>query len=207
MKKMLLVLILIATLTCSIGISNLAIAQMQSDTETYDCETCPMTVGADAQDHLKVFDGNGTRHWVECIGCALKLLKTCDTLHIETYCDWYGPNYTVTIDISEHGKVTTVTPDTALLLIGGGCTGNRVAYNQTAADSLLANGYSQYTMTMMQQTLPANTNTTSFPAKALTFTIADTAQPSSQPLMLALIAVVGIAVIAGSLIAFKKLKK
>ncbi len=193
-------MIIVITLLSSIGASF-------AQTETYPCETCPMTVGPDALAHLKVTDGNGTTHYVECIGCAMKLLRDYDTIHIQTYCDWYGPDFPITADISQHGAVTNVTPDTALILVGGGCTGNRVAYNQTAADNLLVNGYSQYTMTMMQQPLPANTNTTTFTAKALTF-----ASPIEEPegqnvIALALVAVVGIVVIAASVVAYKKMKK
>jgi hypothetical protein len=187
------------TLLGSIGI---ALAQ----NESYPCETCPMTVGPDALAHLKVTDGNGTTHYVECIGCALKLLKTYDTIHIETYCDWYGPDYPITIDISQHGAVTAVDPSTALTLIGGGCTGNRVAYNQTAADALLANGFSQYTMMMMQQPLPANTNTTTIPARASAFALTDTTETPQSPLVPILLVVVAVVVIGVSIVAYKKIK-
>ena len=204
-RAKLLTVIMIASM---ISILGLPAATLADQTETYDCETCPMLVGAEAQSHLKVYDGNGDRHWVECIGCALKLLKNYDTLHIETYCDWYGPNYPITIDISEHGKVVTVSPDTGLTLLGGGCTGNRVAYNQTAANNLLTNGYSQYTMSIMKQPLPANTNVTTFAQRALTFASDNSVDVEGQnPMFLVLIAVVGLVVIAGAAVAFKKIKK
>jgi hypothetical protein len=167
-----------------------------------------MEVGADAQEHFKVYDGNGTRHWVECIGCALKLLKTYDTLRIETYCDWYGPDYPITADISGHGSVSNINPETALLLAGGGCTGNRVAYNQTAADALLANGFSQHTMMMMQQPLPANTNVTTIAKRALTFVPTDTTTENPQsPLIPILLGVVAAAVVVVSIVAYKKIKR
>jgi hypothetical protein len=205
-RAKMLTVIMILSITTLMGIPALAIAQEQ--TETYECETCPMLVDAEAQDHFKVYDVNGDRHWVECIGCALKLLKTYDTLHIETYCDWYGPNYPIIIDISDQGAKTTVTPDTALTLMGGGCTGNRMAYNQTAADNLLSNGYSQYTMTMMKQSLPVNTNTTTVQQRALTFVASSTTEaPDQNPMLLVAIAVVGVAVILGGIVAFKKIKK
>lgn len=176
--------------------------------QTQTCETCPMEVGAAAQEHFKVFDGNGTRHWVECIGCALKLLKTYDAVRIETYCDWYGPDYPIVADISQNGAVATVNPSTALILLGGGCTANRVAWNQTAADALLANGYSEYTMKMMQQALPINTNVTTIPARALTFAASTTRDETGLPsyTIPVLIAVVGIVVIVGAVLGYKKLK-
>ena len=176
--------------------------QTQSD---ITCETCPMTVGTEAQEHLMVYDGSGTRHYVECIGCALKLLKTYDTLQIQTYCDWYGPQYTVTANISQQGAVATVSPTTALILSGGGCTGNRVAYNQTAAEALLVHGFSEYTMTMMKQSLPANTNTTRIAERAQTYAQSQgTAEPF--PLVPLLLAVIGVGVAAGSFVAYKRLR-
>ena len=179
----------------------------QSLAQTQTCETCPMQVGEDAQQHFAVYDGDGTRHWVECIGCALKLLKTYDTIRIETYCDWYGPDYPVVAEISQQGAVTTVNPSTAVILMGGGCTANRVAYNQTAADELLANGYSEYTMMMMQQALPANTNVTTIQKRALTFAATSEEAAPQSYLLPAVIAVVGIVVIAGAIVAYKKVKR
>ena len=175
--------------------------------QTQTCETCPMEVGADAQQHFAVYDGDGTKHWVECIGCSLKLLKTYDTIRIETYCDWYGPDYPVVAEISQQGAVTTVNPSTAVILMGGGCTANRVAYNQTAADELLANGYSAYTMMMMQQALPANTNVTTIQKRALTFAATSEEAAPQSYLLPAVIAVVGIVVIAGAIVAYKKVKR
>ena len=181
----------------------------QSMAQTQTCETCPMEVGAEAQEHFKVYDGNGTRHWVECIGCALKLLKTYDAIRIETYCDWYGPDYSIVADISQNGAVVTVNPSSALILMGGGCTANRVAWNQTAADALLANGYSEYTMKMMQQALPINTNVTTIPARALTFAASTTRDEAGLPSYTVpfLIAIAGIVVIVGAVIGYKKLKR
>ena len=88
----------------------------QAQVSDQDCETCPMVVNAEAQEHFQVTDGNGDKHYVECMGCALKLLKTYETLHIETFCDWYGPDYKIVIDISEKGAITTVNPSSALVL-------------------------------------------------------------------------------------------
>jgi hypothetical protein len=206
-KKWFLALFLVSILSI-LALSSGFFVQTRAEESTENCETCPMMVNAEAQDHLKVYDGEGTIHYVECIGCALKLLKTFDTLHIVTYCDWYGPEYTITIDISGSGANTIVDPPTATTLIGGGCTGNRVAYNETAAEALLANGFSHYTMAMMQQALPANTNVTSVSARALTFVGNQEETPAPQsPLIWVLLGVVAIAVVAGSIIAFKKLKK
>jgi hypothetical protein len=199
-KRVFLVLFAVAIAASLIG---------QSMAQTQTCETCPMQVGADAQDHFAVYDGDGTRHWVECIGCALKLLKTYDTVRIETYCDWYGPDYPVVAEISQNGAVTTVNPSSALILLGGGCTANRVAYNQTAADELLANGFSEYTMMMMQNALPANTNVTTIPAKAKTFASSTTQGETEQPsyIIPAVIGIVGGVVILVAVVAYRKGKQ
>jgi len=204
MKKGCAGLLLVAMLFLfGFGVNILALGQ-GNDTI---CESCPMTVGPEAKEHLKVTDADGGIHYVCCIGCALKTLKTYDSIHIETYCDWYGPDYPIIADISDHGNVTSVDPQTALLLMGGGCTGNRVACNQTAADALLANGFSEYTMLMMQQALPANTNVTTIPSRAMTFAVtsAEETEPPSY-LLVALIAAVGIILIFAAVVAYKRLK-
>ena len=206
-KKNLIVALLVLALAISTSMA-VSFAQMQPQGTEKDCETCPMKVGADAIQHLNVVDGNGTRHYVECIGCAMKLLKTCDTIHIETYCDWYGPNYPITADISQHGAATIVDPTSALLLVGGGCTGNRVAYNQTAADLLLANGFSGNTMMMMQQPLPANTNITTLDKKAQSFALADTTTETPQsPFVPILLGVVAVSIVVVAVVAYKKIKQ
>ena len=202
MKSKILPAIAVVTMITLLGSIGIAFAQ----NESYPCETCPMTVGPDALAHLKVTDGNGTTHYVECIGCALKLLKTYDTIHIETYCDWYGPDYPIIADISQHGAISNINPATALCLVGGGCTGNRVAYNQTAVDALLANGFSQYTMMMMQQPLPANTNITTIAKRALTFAPTDTTENPQSPLIPILLVVIAIVVVGVSIVAYKKIK-
>jgi hypothetical protein len=108
-----------------------------------------MVVTTDDEWHFKITDNEGTMHYVECYGCALNLIKSYETLHIETFCDWYGPNYTITVDSKGYGAQVNINPTAALYLNGGSCEANRVAYNQTAADAL-KNGFSQYT-SMFQQ--------------------------------------------------------
>jgi hypothetical protein len=114
-----------------------------------ECEACGMTVTADDQWHFKVTDGQGNRIYVECFMCALNEIKRQDTLHIETFCDCYGPDYKITIDSTGKGAQVIVNPSTAIYLYTGSCENNRVAYNQTAADFLTSN-YSQYTSKLQQ---------------------------------------------------------
>ena len=116
----------------------------QSAVTEKECEACGMKVTTDDQWHFRITDGNGQMHYVECFMCALNLIKDYDTLHIETFCDWYGPNYRITVDSTEKGKQVRINPPSAMFLRTSLCEDNRVAYNQTAAEKLTAN-YSQFT--------------------------------------------------------------
>jgi hypothetical protein len=63
-------------------------------------------------------------------------------------------------------------------------------------------------MIMMQQLLPANTNVTTFPKRASTYALT-TEEVASQTsyLLPAVLAVAGIVVIAGAIVAYRKLKR
>ena len=98
------------------------------------CEVCGMDVTPESQARYKITDGTGNIHYVECFMCAMQLINDYETLHIETYCDWYGPNYPITVDTSNYGATVNVSPSTAMFLRGGSCVTARAAYNQTAAD-------------------------------------------------------------------------
>jgi hypothetical protein len=173
---------------------------------TQQCEACGMDVTPESQVRYRVTDGNGNVHYVECYMCALQLLNDYETLHIVTYCDWYGPNYPITIDSTNYGQTVTVNPGTAMYLRGGSCVTARAAYNQTAADNLLANGFSQYTSPEQQYALPSTTQVKLITDAINTWYAQPNATDKPTSLTLVLIAVVGIAVIAGALVAFKKLK-
>ena len=137
------------------------------------------------QEKYVITDGNGTIHYAECFMCALQLTNKYDLLNITTYCDWYGPNFTVTVISSQFGKEIAVSPPNALFLNGGSCVINRVAYNQTAADSLLANGYSQYTLAAQHYALPTSTKVSNVAQAAAAFN--QNSNQSSKPLPFPLI--------------------
>jgi hypothetical protein len=171
-----------------------------------ECEVCGMDVTPESQARYRVTDGTGQVHYVECFMCAMQLINDYETLHIETYCDWYGPNYPITIDTSNYGAQVTVNPSTAMFLRGGSCVTARVAYNQTAADNLLRNGFSQYTSPEQLYALPSTTQIKLVSdAISAWYAKADATGPPTT-LMLALIFVVGVATIGGSIVAYKKLK-
>jgi hypothetical protein len=166
-----------------------------------------MDVTPDSQARYKITDGTGKVHYVECFMCAMQLINDFETLKIETYCDWYGPNYPITLDTSNYGKTVTVSPSTAIYLRGGSCVTARAAYNQTAVDNLLANGFSQFTSPEQRYALPSATQVKLVNEAISTwYAQADTtAAPTS--LMLALFLVVGVAIIGGSIVAYKRLKR
>jgi hypothetical protein len=172
------------------------------------CEACGMDATADAQVRYKVTDGNGNIHYVECFMCAINLINDYEQIQIETCCDWYGPNYPITIDSSQYGKSVTITPSSATYLNGGSCVINRVAYNQTAANALLANGYSQYTLTEQQYALPESAATLTVKEQAAKIAQIDSqkeTQGASSTIFL-IAALIGAGVIMGSIVAFKKIK-
>jgi hypothetical protein len=177
---------------------------------TQTCEACGMDVTAESQTRYKVTDGNGNIHYVECFMCALNLINDHETLHIETFCDWNGPNYPITVDTSNFGATATVTPSTAVYLRGGSCVTARAAYDQAAADALLANGFSQYTSPEQQYALPSDTAVQT--VKDAIAIIAQTSvsrevQNNQNTTFLTVTVAVGVAVIAVAVVAFKKFKR
>jgi hypothetical protein len=171
-----------------------------------ECEACGMDVTPESQTRYKVTDGTGKMHYVECFMCAMQLINDYETLHIATYCDWYGPNYPIKIDTSNFGQAFTVSPATAIYLRGGSCVTARAAYNQTAADNLLADGFSQYTSPEQQYALPSGTQVKLVNEAISTwYAQADTTAAPTSLIFIGFL-IVGAAVIGGSIIAYKKLK-
>ncbi len=171
------------------------------------CEACGMDVTVESQARYRVTDGHSYVHYVECFMCALQLLNDYETTHIATYCDWYGPNYSVTIDSTNYGQTVTVNPTTAIFLRGGSCVTARVANNQTAADNLLANGFSQYTSPEQQFAMPASTEVKTVVSAIQTWYAQPKATDDPTSLVLVLVSVVGAVVVVGSIFAYKKLSR
>ena len=170
-----------------------------------ECEACGMDVTSESQVRYRVTDGNGEAHYVECFMCAMQLINDYESLHIETYCDWYGPNYPITVDTSNYGAAVTVSPSTAIYLRGGSCVTARAAYNQTAADNLLANGFSQYTSPEQLYALPSNTEVKQVTEAVETWYSQPKTTNAPASLMLVLVAGIGVTVIVVSILAYKKL--
>jgi hypothetical protein len=174
---------------------------------TQQCEVCGMDVSPESQTRYRVTDGNGNVHYVECFMCALSLINDYETLHIQTFCDWNGPNYAINVATSNYGNGTfTVSPTTAMYIRGGSCVTARAAYNQSAANNLVANGYSQYTSPEQRYALPSNAEVMTITYAIQTIYGHPEQTNSPTQLALVLVAVAGVAVVAAAIVAFKKLK-
>ena len=127
--------------------------------ETKPCESCGMTVDATGQARFKITDAANNPHVACCPVCALKLVKTFGELKITSFCDYNGPSYPITINAKQSGSVLTINPQSALIILGGGCTKNRLVYNAAAAVALLAppnNGSSQWLSPLTNATVLSN---------------------------------------------------
>ena len=167
-----------------------------------------MPVTVDDEWHFRITDGAGNIHYVECYGCALNLIKMYETLHIQSFCDWYGPNYSITVDSTGYDAQVIVNPISAMYLNGGSCNANRVAYNQTAADAL-KDGYSQFT-SLFQQHDWAQPPTVMTVAQAVTMYNGNKqiTQTSSDSFLLpTLIGAACVAALATGFAGYKKLRR
>ncbi len=166
-----------------------------------------MTVTADDQTHFIITDSTGEIHYVECFMCALNLIKRYDTLHIQTFCDWYGPSSPIIIDSTGYGAQVIINPTTAMYLYTGSCANNRVAYNQTAADAL-ATGYSQYTSRFQQHDWQFTPTVVSV-AEGVNMYNEMSAEEAAKPVLVPVLisVIVAIVVVAVAVVAYMKLKR
>jgi hypothetical protein len=197
--KLTLNIMIIATLVIS------AMASLASCQTTVPCESCGMDVTPESQIRYKVTDGNGNTHTVECYMCALALLNDYQSLHIKTFCDWYGPEFPITVDSSNYGGKVIVNPSTAMFLRGGSCVTARAAYNQTAADNLLSQGFSQFTSPEQRYALPSTTQAKLVSEAIEMWYSQPRTADTSPPLALIIVAVIGVTIVISSIFAFRKL--
>lgn len=160
MNKNILALLMIAGITV-IGFSGYSVYKQISETH---CEACGMLVTTEIREHIEIMDESGSAHYACCQACMFRLLDPdlgYNNLHIETYCDCYGPDYKIIIDCTQNGNHTISNPTTAVILLGGkivqSCANNRIAYNSTAAEILIDQGFSTYTMSWQRNPLPPMT--------------------------------------------------
>jgi len=172
-----------------------------------------MIITSDMKEHIFITDSQSNRIYACCQACMLRILdpvKGYDQIHIETFCDWYGPEFKIIIETRNHGNSTVVNPDTALLLLGAmvvpGCSNTRIAYNQTAAEMLLMDGYSKHTMIHQRNELPEGTPIKTIPSAAtMLSTRVGITYIAPKPWLVIALTVIGIIVLAESFVAYKSL--
>ncbi len=179
------------------------------------CEACGMAIMPEMEQHLLIRDElTGQQVYACCQGCALKLadpVRGRKEYTIQTFCDYFGPERKITINVKDHGNSVTVDPVTARLLLGAkvvkSCANNRFAYNQEAVDGLLKKGFTQYTMTWQQHPLPEGTPVMEIPKATPVLANGGITYVAPSPIMPMIIAVAGALTLGGSLLAYRKLTK
>jgi hypothetical protein len=175
------------------------------------CEACGMVISAESDVNYSIYDtSTNQRLWACCSGCMLRLAAAHPDLHIDALDSWYGESVQkISIDITD-GNVSSVSPNSALIVLGSkvtnSCVSNRIALNQTSAQLLLANGYNANN--------PLSPFKIPVPAGAPLLTVQQALVPLKakgiqysppSPLMMYGAALAGIAVLVIGIIAWKKL--
>jgi hypothetical protein len=179
------------------------------------CEACGMEIMTASEEHFQIRDQlTEEQLYACCQGCALKLAdpeRGHKEFTIETYCDYFGPEKKITINVRDYGNSVTVTPTTARLLLGAkvvkSCANNRFAYNQEAVDGLLKNGFSKYTMMWQQHPLPQGTPVMEIPKATPTLAKGGITYVEPSLILPAIVGVAGALTLGGSLLAYRKLTK
>lgn len=179
------------------------------------CEACGMAIMPEMEQHLLIRDeATGERVYACCQGCALKLadpVRGCKEYTIQTFCDYFGPERKITINVKDYGNSVTVDPVTARLLLGAkvvkSCANNRFAYNQEAVDGLLKYGFTQFTMAWQQHPLPEGTPVMEIPKATPVLATGGITYVTPSPIMPMIVAVAGALTLGGSLLAYRKLTK
>ena len=123
------------------------------------CDKCSMTMDVIGQARFNITDASGGQYVACCPGCALMLQRTLGDLNITSFCDYYGPNYPIKIIARNNGTDVTVSPPVPCLYCWRKLHKNRLVYDSSAADALLAppnNGTSQWLSPKTNATVLAN---------------------------------------------------
>jgi hypothetical protein len=175
------------------------------------CEACGMVISAESDVNYRIDDtSTNQKLWACCSGCMLRLAAAHPDMHIDALDSWYGESVQkISIDIAD-GSVSSVSPDTALIVLGSkvtnSCVSNRIALNQTSAQLLRDNGYNADN--------PLSPFKTEVPATAPLLTVQQALVPLKakgitytppSPITMYAAAIVGVAVLVIGIIAWKKL--
>jgi len=160
------------------------------------CEACGMVITPMMSERIDVRTPDGVRHWACCPMCALMLSQKYAEIEYKTFCD--STNAPIDVKVKD-GKLVSASPETVFVIVGkkisGKCMDNKIAADSAAADALLTKA-------------PAGS-----PKMMIGMAVTMAADPATMPLkwapspwlMMGLV-VVGLVVLVGTAIAWRKLK-
>lgn len=175
------------------------------------CEACGMYISKESDTNYKIYDtSTNQRVWACCSGCMLRLAATHLNLHVEALDSWYGEfAQKISIDIT-NGNVSSVSPNTTLIVLGSkitnSCVSNRVALNQTSAQLLIVNGYNaDNPLTPFKTSVPAGAPLLTTQQALVPLTAKGIQYSPPSTLIMYGAALAGIAVLVTGIVAWKKL--
>lgn len=177
------------------------------------CPACGMLITTEMMENFYVVDADtGQRLYACCPGCMLRLVAKWPNLRIEALDSWYGKAAPKIIIEIRNGTVISVTPESARLLLGAkitkSCSHNRIAINETSARLLLEKGYNPNNpVTVFKTQLPEGTPVVTVSAALPGLKDMGIAYTPPSLLLLIGIVIVGVAILAISIIAWKKATK
>ena len=175
------------------------------------CEACGMIITEESDGNYRIYDtSTNQRLWACCAGCMLRLAAAHPNLHIEALDSWYGVSaQIISIDIAD-GKVTSVNPNTTLIVLGSkitnSCVSNRIALNQTSVQLLLANGYNANNpLSPFETSVPVDAPILSVQQALVPLKAKGIIYSTPSPLIMYGAALVGVFVLIIGIVAWKKL--
>jgi hypothetical protein len=177
------------------------------------CEACGMSIMMASEANYEIYDtSTNKRLWACCSGCMLRLAAAHPDMHIDALDSWYGESaQKISIDIAD-GNVSSVTPNTALIILGSkvtnSCVNNRIAINQTSADLLVANGYNvDNPLSPFETTVPATAPLLTLQKALVPLKAKGITYVPPSPLTMYVAATAGVAVLVIGIVAWRLLPK
>lgn len=208
MRSLIFVGVIVVVAALLIGASGYLYYQEHS---RFRCEACGMGITAELDANYKVYEAStNKRLWACCSGCMLRLAAAHPDLHIDALDSWYGESaQKISIDIAG-GNVSSVTPTTALMVLGSkvtnSCVSNRIALNQTSAQLLVANGYnSNNPLSPFKTTVPAGAPLLTVQQALVPLKAKGITYSPPSPVTMYGAALAGVAVLVIGIVAWKKL--
>ena len=113
---------LVVILISSIMLSSMVLLTTTAQTPPpVTCDSCGMSLDTMGIARYIIVDPSGHQYHSCCPMCAFKLIKTAGgEANITSFCDYYGPNYPITINAKMNGSKVTINPQSAIVIAGGG---------------------------------------------------------------------------------------